>query len=71
MNKPIINSAERYKLFIEDDLLDLIQQAIALENTLQQAEDYSEQKATLENRLYDLYEDIGWSVVYDLRQLPF
>ena len=66
-----VQTVEQYQLLIEEDLLDLVQQAIALESSVHQEEDYSDKKCALENKLYDLYQEIGWSVVYKIKELPF
>jgi hypothetical protein len=58
-----------YCLSINDDLQVLIEEAIALEQQVKDAKEYSEKRQDLENRLYDLYQDIGWSVVYDMKGL--
>ena len=71
MSKRIVNSAEEYRLVIEDDLLALIREAIALQEDYRDSEEYSRRRAKLEDRLYDLYQEIGWSVVYDIKSLPF
>ena len=71
MSKRIVNSAEEYRLVIEDDLLALIREAIALQEAYRDSEEYSRRRAKLEDRLYDLYQEIGWSVVYDIKSLPF
>ena len=71
MSQSVISSVEEYRLLIEGDLLELIRQAIALEQAARDSEQYSERRADLEHQLYDLYEEIGWSVVYDLKECPF
>ena len=70
MNKSI-NTHESYRLLIEGELLSLVREAIALEAAYINSEEYSDHRQCLENKLYDLYQEIGWSVVYDLNQLPF
>ena len=71
MSKRIVNSAGEYRLVIEDDLLALIREAIALQEDYRDSEEYSHRRAKLEDRLYDLYQEIGWSVVYDIKSLSF
>ena len=66
-----IQTVERYRIVIEEDLLALVKQAIELEQRYKQAKDYSDKKQELEDQLYDLYSDIGWAVVYDIKELPF
>ena len=66
-----IQTIERYRLMIEGDLLNLVKQAMDLENSALKAKNYSRKKAQIENELYDLYQEIGWSVVYDIKELPF
>ena len=64
----IINNANQYQLFIDHDLRRLIESALTLEQAHTQSEEYSDQRAALENELYDLYQEIGWSVVYEIKQ---
>ena len=64
----IINNANQYQLFIDHDLRHLIESALTLEQAHTQSEEYSDQRAALENELYDLYQEIGWSVVYEIKQ---
>lgn len=71
MNHPVISNAEEYRLLIEGDLLGLIREAMALEREYIDSEEYSDRRETLQERLYDLYQEIGWSVVYGLKDLPF
>ena len=71
MSQSVVSSVEEYRLLIEGDLLALIQQAIELEKDYRNSEEYSEHRQALENRLYDLYQEVGWSVVYELNGLPF
>ncbi len=70
MNKTV-SSVEEYRLLIDGELLDLIRQALDLETEKNDSEAYSNRRQDLENQLYDLYQEIGWSVVYDMRELPF
>ena len=67
----VINTVEEYRLLIEGDLLELIRQAIELEKKYLNSEEYSNRRQNLENQLYDIYQEIGWSVVYDMKELPF
>jgi len=71
MSKSVINSAEEYRLLIDHDLLGLIREAIALEKSYINSKAYSNKRCELENRLCDLYQEIGWSVVYDMKECPF
>ena len=64
----IINNANQYQLFIDHELRGLIESALALEQAHINSEEYSDQRAGLENQLYDLYQEIGWSVVYEIKQ---
>ena len=66
-----ISSAEEYRVLIEGDLLKLVRQAVLLEQEYGDSEEYSSRRQALENQLYDLYQEIGWSVVYDVRECPF
>lgn len=66
-----ISTVEAYRLLIEGDLLALIRQAIDLEREQLDSEEYSDRRQNIQNQLYDLYQEIGWSVVYDMRELPF
>jgi len=66
-----IHTVERYHLLIEGDLLKLVRQAMALEKGLIKAKDYQAKKVEIENKLYDLYQEIGWSVTYQMDELPF
>ena len=67
----VINTVEEYRLLIEGDLLELIRQAIELEKKHLNSKEYSNRRQNLENQLYDIYQEIGWSVVYDMKELPF
>ena len=71
MSKSVVSSVEEYRLLIEGDLLKLIHQAIELEREHIDSEEYSRRREALQAQLYDLYQEIGWTVVYDLRELPF
>lgn len=71
MNKSVINSAESYRLLIEGELLRLIREVIELEIQHEKTKAYRKRRDRLENKLYDLYEQVGWSVVYQLKQSPF
>ena len=71
MNTHTVSTVEEYRLLIEGDLLLLIREAIELEREHVNSEEYSHRRVNLESRLYDLYQEIGWSVVYDLKDLPF
>ena len=71
MSKSVISSVEEYRLLIEGDLLALIRQAIELEQAPIDSEEYSHRREALQAQLYDLYQEIGWSVVYDMKDLPF
>lgn len=66
-----IQTSEHYQLMIKGDLLNLVKQAMDLERSALKAENYSRKKEKIENELYDLYQEIGWSVVYDMKELPF
>ncbi len=66
-----INSSEAYHFLIDTDLLNLVKAAIELEAACLDEARYSEKRKALENRLYDLYQEIGWSVVYDIQGIPF
>ena len=67
----VISSVEEYRLVIEGDLLALIRQAIELEKKQLNSKEYSKRQAKLVDQLYDIYQEIGWSVVYDMKELPF
>ena len=71
MSKSVVSTVEEYRLLIEGDLLDLIRQAIELEQQCRESAEYSDKRCELEHRLYDLYQEVGWSVVYELKALPF
>ena len=71
MSKSVISNVEEYRLLIEGDLLALIRQAIDLDKEYGNSEEYSHRREELEEQLYNLYQEIGWSVVYDMKELPF
>ena len=71
MSKKTIHTAKQYQLVIEGELLDLFREALELEQAVCDSEPFSNRRANLEEKLYHLYEDIGWSVVYDFNTLPF
>ena len=71
MSKLVVNTVEQYRLLIDGDLLDLVRQCIALQQAVLDSEEYSDKRDALENKLYDLYEEVGWSVVYEMNELPF
>ena len=71
MSKSVVSSVEDYRLLIDGDLLDLIRQAMDLDREYIDSEEYSDRRQNLENQLYDLYQDIGWAVVYNFKNLPF
>ena len=71
MSESVISTVEEYRLLIDSDLLELIQKAIELEKEYINSEEYSVHRQNLEDRLYDLYQEVGWSVVYEFKDLPF
>ena len=71
MSKVVVSDSGSYQLFLDEDLKALIDRAIAVEQEHLHSEEYSARRQELEHQLYDLYGEVGWSVVYEFKESPF
>ena len=64
-------SKTTYTLTVDEDLLRDIEQALRLQAEQELVECHSDEWHRLQDILNDVLHDIGWSVVYEFKDLPF
>lgn len=58
------------QITLDEDLLELIEQAIALDEEQREVGSDSDRGLDIEYELQELRRDIGWHIVYDVKGLP-
>jgi hypothetical protein len=62
---------EQYTVALDEDVVGLLKQAIELEAQLKQEECWSDRWEQLNEERNEVLQQIGWSIEYEFKQLPF
>ena len=64
-------SEERYSIALDEDMIVLLRQAIELQEQLKQEECWTDRWDQLNEERNEVLQQIGWSIEYDFKQVPF
>ena len=64
-------SEEQYTVVLDEDLIGLLKQAMELQEQLKQEECWSDRWDQLNDERNEVLRQIGWSIEYEFKQVPF
>ncbi len=65
------NTTKQLTITLDQDLEWNIQRAMALEEEQKQYDGHDDKWQIIQDELNEVYYEIGFSIVYDIKQLPF
>lgn len=62
---------EQYRITLDEETIELLKQAVELQEQLKQEECWTDRWYQLDEERNEALQQIGWSIEYEFKQVPF